>query len=83
MAELSTRATDLTDLKDALLQTNETFRELVTEHHRLDERIRQLSSSPLLTSQEQYEETSLKKLKLALKDRIEAMLRGHPDSTRH
>jgi uncharacterized protein YdcH (DUF465 family) len=83
MAQLSDKATDLTDLKDVLLRTDETFRQLVTEHHQLDERIRQLSSFPLLTTQQQYEETSLKKLKLALKDRIEAMLRGHQDSTRH
>jgi uncharacterized protein YdcH (DUF465 family) len=72
-----------TDLKDALLRTDETFRQLVTEHHQLDERIRQLSAFPHLTEQQQYEETSLKKLKLALKDRIEAMLRGYHDPTRH
>jgi len=72
-----------TDVKDVLLRTDETFRQLVTEHHILDERIRQLSSLVHLTDQQQYEEMSLKKQKLALKDRIEAMKRGHFSATQH
>ena len=71
------------DAKDALLRTDETFRQLVSEHQRLDDRIRQLSSLSHLTDQQQYEEISLKKQKLALKDRMEAMLRGWQSSTRH
>ena len=65
-----------TDVKDVLLRTDEGFRHLVTEHHSLDERIRHLSSFPYLTDQQRYEETSLKKRKLALKDRIEAIVRS-------
>jgi uncharacterized protein YdcH (DUF465 family) len=72
-----------TDVKDVLLRTDETFRQLVTEHHVLDERIRQLSTLVHLTDQQQYEEASLKKQKLALKDRIEAMMRGRPAETQH
>lgn len=71
------------DAKDALLRTDENFRQLVTEHQRLDERIRQLSSLAHLTDQQQYEESSLKKQKLVLKDRIEAVLRGWQTPTRH
>jgi uncharacterized protein YdcH (DUF465 family) len=70
------------DVKDVLLRTNDEFRQLVTEHHHLDERIRHFSSYPYLTDQQQYEAISLKKQKLALKDRIEAIVRGEPD-TRH
>jgi uncharacterized protein YdcH (DUF465 family) len=65
-----------TDVKDVLLRTDETFRQLVSEHHRLDELIRHLTSSSHLTDQQQYEASALKKHKLALKDRIEAILRG-------
>jgi uncharacterized protein YdcH (DUF465 family) len=65
------------DVKDLLLRTDDTLHQLVTEHHRLDERIRHLSSFAHLTDQQQFEEISLKKKKLALKDRIEAMKRGH------
>jgi uncharacterized protein YdcH (DUF465 family) len=62
------------DVKAALLRSDEGFRQLVSEHHDLDEKIRQLSSLAYLTNQQQYEEAHLKKRKLALKDRIEAQV---------
>jgi len=68
------------DVKNSLLRTDDAFRQLVSEHQALDERIRQLSTLPFLTDQQQYEEISLKKKKLALKDRIEAIVRGRSDS---
>jgi len=64
-----------TKTKDVLLQTDEHFRQLVTEHHELDERLRHLSSLGYISNQQHYEEIALKKRKLALKDRIEAMVR--------
>lgn len=64
--------------KDVLLPTDDHLRQLVTEHHELDERVRQLSSFAYLTDQQHFEEISLKKRKLALKDRIEAITRGAP-----
>ncbi len=63
------------DVKAALLRTDEGFRQLVTEHQALDEKIRHLSNLAHLSEQQRYEETALKKQKLALKDRIEAMMR--------
>jgi len=66
---------DLQDLKDQLLRNDEAFRQLVNEHHDLDERVRYLSSQAFLSSPEQIEEISLKKRKLRLKDQIEAALR--------
>ena len=71
------------DVKDLALRTDDTLHQLVTEHHQLDERIRHLSSFARLTDQQQYEEVSLKKQKLALKDRIEAMRRGQHLTTQH
>ena len=67
----------LDEVKDVLLRTDDTFRQLVWEHHELDEHIRRLSSLAYLSDREQLEETALKKKKLALKDRIEAIVRGH------
>ena len=66
---------DPTGVKDVLLRTSPDFQKLVSEHHALDERIRQLTSLAYLTDQQHYEEISLKKQKLALKDRIAAFLR--------
>lgn len=73
------------DVKASLLQTDESFRQLVSEHQALDERIRHLSSFPHLSEQQHYEEVDLKKQKLALKDRIEAMLQTtlHDRMPRH
>ena len=66
------------DVRAALFQQDETFRQLVSEHHALDRQIRDLSALSYLTDRQQYEETALKKRKLALKDRIESIVR-----TRH
>ncbi len=57
------------------------FQQLITEHHALDERLRQYSNLAYLTDEQQYEESSLKKRKLALKDRIEAIRRGQVSAT--
>ncbi len=65
-------------VRATLLQHDEDFRQLVSEHHELDEKIRQLSALAYLTDRQQYEEIALKKRKLALKDRIESIVR-----TRH
>ena len=63
------------DVRAALLQQDETFRQLVSEHHALDEQIRHLSALAYLTDRQQFEEIALKKRKLALKDRIESIVR--------
>lgn len=66
---------ELQELKDQLLKDDATFRQMVTEHHDLDERIKHLSSQSFLSAPEQIEEISLKKRKLRLKDQIEDALR--------
>ena len=68
------------DVKAALLRTDDAFRQLVTEHQALDEKVRHLSNLVHLSEQQRYEETALKKQKLALKDRIEAIMRQFPTS---
>jgi uncharacterized protein YdcH (DUF465 family) len=70
-------------VKDALLQTNQGFRELVSEHHALDQKIHHFSTLSHPTADQHYAKVSLKKQKLALKDRIESFVRGHDkNSTR-
>ncbi|HSG00371.1 MAG TPA: YdcH family protein [Vicinamibacterales bacterium] len=69
-------------VKEALLQSSEDFRQLVSEHQALDQQIRQLSSLSFLTDEQQYKEASLKKRKLALKDQIEAILREQRSASR-
>ena len=69
--------TDFEELKRQLLQTDEEFRQLVTQHHDLDEQIHSLTARPHLTAPEQLEEVRLKKRKLHLKDQMEVILRRH------
>jgi uncharacterized protein YdcH (DUF465 family) len=63
------------NVRAVLLESHDEFRQLVSEHHALDERIQQLSGFSYLTDQQQFEETALKKRKLAIKDRIEHIVR--------
>ena len=69
--------TDFEELKQQLLQSNDEFRQLATQHHDLDERIHNLATRPYLSEPEQLEEVRLKKVKLHLKDQMEIILRRH------
>jgi uncharacterized protein YdcH (DUF465 family) len=63
------------DLKHLLLETNEEYRQLATKHHELDDRLHELASKHYLSDTEQFEEVTLKKRKLQLKDRMELIAR--------
>jgi uncharacterized protein YdcH (DUF465 family) len=65
------------ELKELLLKTDEEFRQLATQHHQLDNRLHELSAKTYLSEPEQVEETTLKKRKLQLKDKMEDILRRH------
>ena len=65
------------DLKAVLLQSNEEFHHLVDQHHELEDRLNQLISKPHLSEPDLLEEAELKKRKLALKDRMEAIAREY------
>ena len=64
-----------TGLRKQLLQTDAEFRALSERHHELDVRLHQLAERSYLDEREQVEETTLKKRKLQLKDRMEDILR--------
>lgn len=69
------------DLKHLLIETNPEFRELASKHHSLDDRLHELEGKHYLSDNEQFEEVSLKKRKLQLKDRMEIILRQHRSSS--
>jgi uncharacterized protein YdcH (DUF465 family) len=64
-----------TGLRRQLLQSDEEFRALSERHHELDVRLHELAERAHLDSTEQFEESTLKKRKLQLKDRMEDILR--------
>jgi len=68
-------AADTQEVKNQLLQSDQGFRQLAEQHHQLDDRLHQLTERHYLSESEQLEEATLKKRKLALKDRMEEMAR--------
>jgi uncharacterized protein YdcH (DUF465 family) len=62
------------ELKAHLMATNEEFRLLANQHTEFAHKLDELEALPHLTDQEQMEETRLKKMKLRLKDQMEAIM---------
>jgi uncharacterized protein YdcH (DUF465 family) len=59
----------------ALLQTDDELNRLAAQHHQLEDRLHELTSKHYLSEPEQVEQITLKKRKLALKDRMDSILR--------
>ena len=58
------------------LLENEEYRRLHEQHHEFEARLSQFSDKVVLSDDEQVEETTLKKRKLQVKDRMEAIARS-------
>lgn len=69
--------TDTEETRRLLLQSSDVYRQLTSDHHTLDDRLKLLAGKPHLTDDEQLEEVRLKKEKLRLKDQMEAIVRRH------
>lgn len=59
---------------DPLLE-NEEYRQLDQQHHEYESRLLTLTEKVVLSDEEQLEETTLKKKKLQVKDRMQAIAR--------
>jgi uncharacterized protein YdcH (DUF465 family) len=62
------------ELRAHLMETNTEFRQLAASHCEYAKKLEALEALPHLTDQEQIEEVRLKKLKLRLKDQMEAIV---------
>ena len=56
------------------METNEEFRRLASQHLEYAKKLDALETLPHLTHEEEIEETRLKKMKLRLKDQMEAIV---------
>lgn len=61
-------------VRDELMKTNPTFRELVQQHQFYEARLSELAHLSYPSEEEQLEEITLKKKKLAVKDAIYEMM---------
>jgi uncharacterized protein YdcH (DUF465 family) len=77
--------TNTDGLKDELIAMDPEFRELAREHGRYEQRLSELSSLQYPSDEEQLEEVTLKKKKLAVKDQMQAIMlkHQHSESTAH
>ena len=64
-------------LKEQLIAIDPEFRELAREHGRYEQRLSELSSLQYPSDEEQLEEITLKKKKLAVKDQMHAIILRH------
>jgi uncharacterized protein YdcH (DUF465 family) len=73
-------AAEAQEVKGLLLQSNDEYRELAQRHHQLDDRLHELTDKHYLSPNEQLEEVTLKKKKLALKDQMEQIAREYANA---
>ena len=66
-----------TDISQLLYEKNPEYRSLFEEHRSLESRLIELSSHRYLSDTEQIEEVTLKKKKLAIKDKMQELVRRH------
>jgi hypothetical protein len=69
--------------RDALLGQSEEYRRLDQQHHEYESRLRTLTQKAVLTDEEQVEEVTLKKKKLQVKDRMQAIARQVREEAAH
>jgi len=61
-------------LKEELIRSDADFRELAREHGKYEARLSELSSLAFPNDEEQLEEITLKKKKLAIKDEMQSIM---------
>ena len=67
-------------LKDQLIAIDPEFRELAREHGRYEQRLSELSALQFPNDEEQLEEVTLKKKKLAVKDQMHEIMLKHQNT---
>jgi uncharacterized protein YdcH (DUF465 family) len=68
------------DIQRILSNEDQEFRQWVEEHHACESRLTELSTKKEVTADEEFEEKTLKKRKLHLKDQMAARIRTYESS---
>lgn len=75
---METAATEA--LREKLYRDNSDFRELVQQHQNYEKRLTELAELTYPNEEELFEETTLKKKKLFIKDQIYSMIQQHAET---
>lgn len=62
------------ELREQLLASDAEFQRLAQEHSRYEDQLEQLCKTPYLSSEDIIQQTTLKKLKLRVKDEMERLI---------
>ena len=73
--------TDTDSLKEQLIADDPEFRELAREHGRYEQRLSELTALQFPNDEEQLEEVTLKKKKLAVKDQMHDIMLRHQNAS--
>ncbi len=65
------------DIREHLMASSAEFQRLAQEHSRYEAQLEQLSETPYLSSEDIIRQTTLKKLKLRVKDQMEKLIALH------
>ena len=65
------------DVKEYLIENHSDFRRLVEEHYGYEVELQKLQDKPHLSEEELFEEVTIKKKKLALKDQMQMMIQQY------
>jgi uncharacterized protein YdcH (DUF465 family) len=65
------------------LVPNEEYKQLEAQHHEYESRLGELADKAVLSDDEQLEESTLKKKKLQIKDRMQEIARRQRSSVAH
>ena len=65
------------DIQRILSDSDPEFRQWAEEHHRCESRLQELTSKPDINTDEEFEEKTLKKRKLHLKDQMADRIRSY------
>ena len=70
-------------LSDEHVRGDEEYVRLEVEHHEYESRLSELAEKAVLSNDEQFEETTLKKKKLQIKDRMQEIARRQRGAAAH
>ncbi len=65
------------DVRERLMASDAEFQRLAAEHSQYEAQLEQLSKQPYLSSEDLIRQTTLKKLKLRVKDQMEQFVARH------